>query len=556
MEKAKKREEKQSSKDKDEIKEEKNYRHSKKYYNYKRKNKNKEKSSNKKTKTTRNSRSKENNRRTYTKRTDLIQERIKILQLAKKNIDEEDNNNNNKEIYNKILFTENEKDFKEVNNNDRENNLLFKSLQMQKINKDIPIKNNLVENNRYIKKKPTKNLIQSPKIIKKYQTSTYFYKKDSKDNKIVCKNNNNKYNKKTYNKEKEVINNENKNDYQGEVGYKPRFIYQCKNLKDKIESKESPKNRQKMNSYIFTKAKSKKNNYKNNLLIKSQNNIKEVKEDNDRDNKDLVKNIEKDLNNIYIPKKIQHHLIRGTSQENVNNLNKHNYVSSNITLKNRYKSYKKIENYANKSNNSNNNINININNNIKIITYNKKIPHWKLDKKNNDIEIFEKKIDEEKFDIFKDNISDISSIESRSFVESETTENNNKLNVYLNNIYKTKSIFHPKLFRKKQGNKINEKDTSNFKYSLNTHNNKINEIKNSRNTSVPNFIFKKRITKDILSEYNNKSLKNNNINKNEVNNIKFIFKVQKHVHSIPTAGARTFPCSITRWTAGSSRHRP
>ena len=522
MDKKKKSEEKNNSKNKEEIKEKRSYRHSKKYYNYKRNNKSKEKSSNKKTKTSQNSKNKNNNRRTYKKRTNLIQERIKILQLAKKNIDEEEENNNKKEIENKFLLTDNEKDFKEIKNNDRENNLLFKSLQIPKINKENAIKNNLV-NKRYIKKIPSKNIINSPKIIKKYQTSTFFYKKDSKDNIITCKNNN-KYNINTYNKEKEKNNNENKNDYIEEVWYKPRFIYQNKTLKDKIES---PKNSQNINSYIFTKAKSKKNIYKNNLLIKSHNNIKEAKEDYDSQKNDIVKNTEKGLNHIYIPKKIQHNLIRGTSQENVNNVNKHNYVSSNITLKSRYKSYKKIDNYSNKNNASNNNINININNNIKIITYNKKIPHWKSNKKNNDFEIIENKIDEEKFDLFKDNISDISSIESRSYVESETTENNNKLNVYLNNIYKTKSIFHPKLYRKKKNNNISEKDSSNFNYSNNL--NKINDKKNSRNTSVPHFIFKKRNIKDIISEYNNKSLKNSNQFKNDENITKNIKTINSNI---------------------------
>ena len=201
----------------------------------------------------------------------------------------------------------------------------------------------------------------------------------------------------------------------------------------------------------------------------------------------------------------------------MHNLNQYNYTTSNITLKNRYKSYKKINNLINKS--GNNNINININNNIKIITYNKKKPSWKMDKKD-DIKIIEDKIEEEKFEIFQDNISDISSIESRSNIESETTENNNKLNVYLNNIYKTKSIFHPKLYRKKPNNTIMDKGINSMKYSLNTQ--KINEIKNSRNSSVPHFIFKKRITQDI-SEYKNKSdLKNNNQIKNNFKSIKMI----------------------------------
>ena len=205
----------------------------------------------------------------------------------------------------------------------------------------------------------------------------------------------------------------------------------------------------------------------------------------------------------------------------MHNLNKYNNTNSNITLKNRYKSYNKINNLINKS--GNNNINININNNIKIITYNKKKPSWKIDKKDNDIKFIDDKIEEEKFDIFQDNISDISSIESRSNIESETTENNNKLNVYLNNIYKTKSIFHPKLYKKKQNNTIMDKDINNMKYSLNTQ--KISEIKNSRNASVPRFIFKKRITQDT-SEYNNKpNIKNNN------NEIKAIPKNMKIINN-------------------------
>ena len=79
-----KKEGNQNSKNKEELKEEKNLSHTGKYYNHKHKTKNKEKHSNKKIKSTLNSKSKTKNRRTYTKRTDLIQERLKILQLAKK----------------------------------------------------------------------------------------------------------------------------------------------------------------------------------------------------------------------------------------------------------------------------------------------------------------------------------------------------------------------------------------------------------------------------------------------------------------------------------------
>ena len=69
----------------------KKYRNEKKYYNRKRKYKNKEMYP-KNTRTTQNSKSKNNKKRTYTKRTDLIQERIKILQLAKKSIEEDECN--------------------------------------------------------------------------------------------------------------------------------------------------------------------------------------------------------------------------------------------------------------------------------------------------------------------------------------------------------------------------------------------------------------------------------------------------------------------------------
>ena len=533
MERRRKSEEKQNSKSKEEIKEERNYRHSKKYYNYKRKNKNREKLLNKKNRTTQSSRSKNNNRRTYTKRTDLIQERIKILQLAKKNIDEEEeeNINNKKETEkfdNNLILTENGNDFNEIKNNiNINNNLLLKSLQTEKKNINNTFKLNLVENNRYVKKFPSKILEKSPKIIKKYQTSTYIYKKDPQSC-CIKYNNNNKYNRNTVNIEKEINNKQNKNRDIDKIGYKTGFVYQSKAKKRKIDPQESPKNeRKKMNSYVFVKAKSKKNIHKNdNILIKSKNNINEIKE-YDSESKDIMSNREKDINNIYIPKKIQHHPTRGTSQENINKLSKHNFTSSNVALKNRYKSLKKMGTFSNTQNNSNNNINININNNIKIIAYNKKMPHWNSNKKTNDIEIFEKKIDEDKFDIFKDNISDISSIESKSYIESETTENNNKLNVFLNNIYKTKSIFHPQIYRKKQNNKINEKESTDMKYSLNTHKDTINEIKTSRNISVPHFIFKKRTTKDMISDFNNKSKKNMNKIKGDVGDAQNIQTIKR-----------------------------
>ena len=512
----------------EDIKEEKILRHSKKYYNRKRKYKNKEMYP-KNSRTTQNSKSKNNKKRTYTKRTDLIQERIKILQLAKKSIEEDECNKTNKNdnSINGMILTDNEKDSNDSKNNQtRENNILFHSLKLgYTIQKNDVNKNNLDINNKYIKKISKNNFENSgqkkPKIFKKYQTSTFIYKRDNKRNEVVP-NDNEQYNN-TFKQETKIENHYKENKLINEmdlIGKRTGFIYQNKTMKDKTELRtignNSPK---KIDSYVFVKAKSKKKYKKINLLIKSENNINKVKNDIDKD-KNNLNNKEKDLKTIYIPKKVQH-LIRGSSQENMHNLNKYNNTNSNITLKNRYKSYNKINNLINKS--GNNNINININNNIKIITYNKKKPSWKIDKKDNDIKFIDDKIEEEKFDIFQDNISDISSIESRSNIESETTENNNKLNVYLNNIYKTKSIFHPKLYKKKQNNTIMDKDINNMKYSLNTQ--KISEIKNSRNASVPRFIFKKRITQDT-SEYNNKpNIKNNN------NEIKAIPKNMKIINN-------------------------
>ena len=115
--------------------------------------------------------------------------------------------------------------------------------------------------------------------------------------------------------------------------YKTGFIYRNKKMKDKNiyeNSYDSPKN---IISFIFTKAKSKKNNRSIkdiNLLIKSENNIKEVKDEYDSNNDHEILNKEKELNNIYIPKKI-HHLLRGSSQGDVHNFKKHNYANSNTT---------------------------------------------------------------------------------------------------------------------------------------------------------------------------------------------------------------------------------
>ena len=372
--------------------------------------------------------------------------------------------------------------------------------------------------------------VEKPTIIKKYQTSTFIYKKDSNENKIMDKNKE-KYSNNTYNIEKIQNNRKEIKDKMVNmdiIGYKTGLVYSYKKKKTDYPETEIKHHHDNINSYAFIKANSNKNNYKsnNNSLTKSQNNLKEVIVDYDNSIKEILNNKDKDLKNIYVPKKVHHQLIRGSSQENISKIKRHNFantnINSNINTKNRFKSYNKVDNYKSK-----NNINININNNIKIIAYNKKVPQWKFDSKDNDIELIEKKLDEQKLDIFKDNISDISSIESKSYIESETTENNNKLNVYLNNIYKTKSVFQPNLNKKKQNEIKVEKESNPMKYSLNSHKITINTnnlMKNTRNVSVPHFIFKKRITKEIYefnnNKSNNKSNLNTNNNKNSVKNLK------------------------------------
>ena len=527
-----KAEERNNSRNKEEIKEVRNIRYPKKYYNQKRRLNNKDKIPSKKNiRTSENSQNKNRSRRKYTKRTDLIQERIKILQFARKNIDEEveDNDNKKSETNNKLYLTINKKDSKDLNEIfiSEKDNILYQSIKLEDKNKIGNLKLNLAEsNNKYIKKYPSKNMetsVEKGTAIKKYQTSTFIYKNDSNENKTIDKDKE-KYSNNTYNIEKIQNNRKEIKDKMKDmdlIGYKTGFVYT--NKKKKIDYPETErKHRNNINSYVFIKTNSNKNNYKtnNNSLTQSKNNLKEVIVDYDNSIKEILNNKDKDkdLKNIYIPKKVHHPLIRGSSQENINNIKRHNFVNtnnnSNINTKNRFKSYNKVDNYKNK-----NNINININNNIKIIAYNKKVPQWKLDNKDNDIDLIEQKLDEQKLDIFKDNISDISSIESRSYIESETTENNNKLNVYLNNIYKTKSVFQPNLNKKKQNEIKVEKESSPIKYSLNSY--KINnEMKNTRNVSVPHFIFKKRITKEKCEYNNNKSNLNTINNKNSVKNLK------------------------------------
>ena len=421
-----------------------NFNHVKKNIpTHKRKDSNRDTPSLQKLKTSQNNSVKSNNRRTYTKRTELIQERIKILQLAKKNIDnsdniyEEQNINKRTELSSsnrKIKITDNKiESYKEIKNNviPQNNHYLLNILKNEEHDNNNLLKKNLITNdNKYIKKIPIKTLTNSTEKkpnFRKYETSTFFNNKSKKHflmNKTNEKPNNFTYynennllrnNSNVKRKKKDNDNNNKENVNVNDIdiiGYRTGFVYHTKIKKTRLNFEDSSQNSpSKRNSYIFKKAKSKNKSVNNvDLLIQSPNNtnnikspntisnikspniinninspnnsnsinnIKEVKDEYDSEN-DLFGNKGKELNNIYIPKKI-HHLIRGTSQEDIHNTNQKNYVSSNTSLKDRYKSYKQIDNYSN--NNKNNNINININNNIKIITYNKKKPSWKKDKK-------------------------------------------------------------------------------------------------------------------------------------------------------------------------------
>ena len=469
----------------------------------------------------------------YNKRTYLIEERKNLLDLKKiRNEKEEIRNsvklNNENKIINSIILTDIDKEDK-----NKRNNIIFKSLKEdvdlnnKKYKNNLSIKNIFLDN-KYIKKIPIKNNIstsvQKPKIFKKYQTSTLFYKKRSTGNNSLNKEKEKeKYNFNTFNLQKELENSDKENKINNEielVGYNTGFIYKNKII-EKLDLKEiknnSPKN-QKIATYV--KSNYKRSTYKNsnNLLDKNQaNNIKNEFNENTESYR------EKNLNSIYIPKKINH-LSRDTSQKNYHNLKKTIPDPNNI-LKNRNKSYKTINNFLNKDNN---NINININNNIKIITYNKKKSSWKMDKDEIIIEQEDNKIDDEKFDLFKDNISDISSIESKSNIESETTENNNKLNVYLNNIYKTKAVFYPKLFKKKESPTNVNSGEGSMKNTLPKPKENINNNKRIRNESVPHYVFRKEATKD-KSEYTNKNNLINYKEKSESNNIKNI-KIIKNIN--------------------------
>ena len=537
------------------IKEEPNTRHTRKYFHNKRKYRNKDKIINKKIKTSHNSKTK--NKNIYTKRTDLIQERIKILQLAKKNIEEEEENNKKSPIKSKTILIDQEKEnnIKPATNrstNNEQNDMIFNTLKTEGFNRDNLVKRNIFSKDKYIKKIPIKNFRTSldnknPKIFKKYQTSTFFYKKELKKNNLQNKEKDEQYNINTYNNEKEVTQQEKEKNAHNDmdvVGYKTGFVYHLNDkkkedkkdfdLKEEENEDDNNSNNNK-NSYKYIKVNPKKNLHKKtNSIDQNIQNIKTIKVDYNSENHEISSNNkEKELNNIYVPKKI-HHLVRGGSQENIHTTDKNNIINTNVIIKNRFKSYKKINNITNK----NNNINININNNIKIITYNKKKQYWKMDKKDNIIEI-DDKFEDDKFDLFKDNISDISSIESRSNIESETTENNNKLNVYLNNIYKTKSIFHPKLYRKKQNStiidKVEDVSKKNSSIAEKSNNNNNNENKNSRNISVPHFVFKKRITRDVSNNKSNLK-KNTHIikNSNNINNITNIsnLNIQKNIKII------------------------
>ena len=514
------------------IENERNERNYKKYNNHKRKYRKKEGILSKKPRTSLNSKSHSKSRsnsknkiKNYTKRTQLIRERIKNLNinLAKKNVNDELEEKNNKENdkNSQVILTDSENESKEKNK--KQNNIVIKSIKNEENDMDTKNSNNISIKSiftdlKYIKKIPLKHnestSRKKPRLFKKYQTSMTFYKNRSPENKTYNRDND-KYTFNTFNIEKEIENypkeSTNINNDIEIKGYRTGFIYKNKKIIEKLNFKELKNSSPlKINSTVYEKVESKRNNYKKkiNLIPKSNGKIKKSDLDFDAGssgNKDS--NTNRENYNLYVPKKVQH-LSRGGSQQNIHNLKQNNNIpNTNIILKNRTKSYKTINNYINKDNNK---INININNNIKIIAYNKKKSSWKMDEDDIIIEQDDNKLDDERFDLFKDNISDISSIESKSNIESETTENNNKLNVYLNNIYITKSILHPKWNKKKEV-VINSGESSlkNSSPTQKTYNESSSNNNNNKNRyeSVPHFIFKKRITNDKDSN------KNTNINK-------------------------------------------
>ena len=534
------------------LENERNERNYKNYNNHKRKYRKKESILSKKPRTSQNSKSHSKSRsnsknriKNYTKRTQLIQDRIKNLNinLTKKTINDELEEKIRKENdkITQVILTDSENESKEKNT--KQNNIVIKSIKNEDNDMDTKNSNNLSIKNiftdlKYIKKIPLKHNESTsrkrPRLFKKYQTSTTFYKNRSPENKTYNRENY-KYNFNTFNIEKEMENYQkestNTNNDLEIKGFKTGFIYKNKKIIEKLDIKDIKNSSPlKINSTVYEKVESKRNNYKKKINLIPKSNGKNKKSDLDFDrgsSGNKQSNTNRENYNIYVPKKIQQ-LSRGGSQQNIHNLKQNNIPNSNVILKNRTKSYKTINNYINKDNNK---INININNNIKIIAYNKKKSSWKMDNDDIIIEQDDNKLDDEKFDLFKDNISDISSIESKSNIESETTENNNKLNVYLNNIYITKSILHPKLNKKKEtiinSGESSLKNSSPTQKTNNESNSNNNNNKN-RYESVPHFIFKKRITneKDSNSKTNeNKKtyVKSDLINeKNYKNNIKNI----------------------------------
>ena len=527
------------------LENERNERNYKNYNNHKRKYRKKESILSKKPRTSQNSKSHSKSRsnsknriKNYTKRTQLIQDRIKNLNinLTKKTINDELEEKIRKENdkITQVILTDSENESKEKNT--KQNNIVIKSIKNEENDMDIKNSNNLSIKNiftdlKYIKKIPLKHNESTsrkrPRLFKKYQTSTTFYKNRSPENKTYNRENY-KYNFNTFNIEKEMENYQkestNTNNDLEIKGFKTGFIYKNKKIIEKLDIKDIKNSSPlKINSTVYEKVESKRNNYKKKINLIPKSNGKNKKSDLDFDrgsSGNKQSNTNRENYNIYVPKKIQQ-LSRGGSQQNIHNLKQNNIPN----------------NYINKDNNK---INININNNIKIIAYNKKKSSWKMDNDDIIIEQDDNKLDDEKFDLFKDNISDISSIESKSNIESETTENNNKLNVYLNNIYITKSILHPKLNKKKEtiinSGESSLKNSSPTQKTNNESNSNNNNNKN-RYESVPHFIFKKRITNekdsnsktnenkrtyvksDLINEKNYKNIKNikirNNYDENE-----------------------------------------
>ena len=320
------------------LENERNERNYKNYNNHKRKYRKKESILSKKPRTSQNSKSHSKSRsnsknriKNYTKRTQLIQDRIKNLNinLTKKTINDELEEKIRKENdkITQVILTDSENESKEKNT--KQNNIVIKSIKNEENDIDTKNSNNLSIKNiftdlKYIKKIPLKHNESTsrkrPRLFKKYQTSTTFYKNRSPENKTYNRENY-KYNFNTFNIEKEMENYQkestNTNNDLEIKGFKTGFIYKNKKIIEKLDIKDIKNSSPlKINSTVYEKVESKRNNYKKKINLIPKSNGKNKKSDLDFDrgsSGNKQSNTNRENYNIYMPKKIQH-LSRGGSQ--------------------------------------------------------------------------------------------------------------------------------------------------------------------------------------------------------------------------------------------------